>query len=127
MPDSHVSDDGLEESSECSSMCKLVPGKDAARASSGGLQHLIDVLHDTPNDSAEPGHPERSECTVVPADQGNCGEQPKIKRRRRRVLSCPICKSLHRDATSVPDGEACRRGHIIINNLSKTWKCVQVE
>lgn len=66
----------------------------------------------------------------VPRDSaGTCQENPKPKReairRRKRILSCPICKVTRGDHAVVPDGRVCRGGHIRVDNLAKVWQCMQ--
>jgi len=91
--------------------------------SSGGLDQLCEVIKVAGGISLEqPPSPTSFDLPIVPlGDDDN-----KPKRKRRRILACPICKKMRYDASVVHDGELCKGGHIIINNAAKIWQCQQV-
>lgn len=78
--------------------------------------HIIQML------DGERSGPKHNNITY---DDDDDDENP--KKRRKRFLACPMCKTKYKDGSMVVDGEACRRGHIVIHNDEKWWSCIQCE
>ena len=101
----------------------------AGPAGPSGTNILI-PLDDDPHSTDQ--KPKKAKRASVPKakdeNEGQLGSDgaPRIIRRRKRVLACPICKKMNADASAVHDGDVCKGGHIIINNAQKVWQCQQV-
>jgi hypothetical protein len=98
----------------------------------GALHDLLSATSDNAESQAadEEEHNEsagekESELAIVEAGVGGDGVAVKVIRRRKRILACPICKKMRCDGSVVHDGDACKGGHVIIDNVKKIWQCQQ--